>query len=82
MVNSRHRRPATRSSPGPSPDAPAPPMPPYDPTFTFLPPPPSVLPAADVPFLDTPWVPPQTRRQGWMWLFYAVIGFLWARSGR
>jgi len=47
---------------------PPPPMPPYDPTFTVLPPPPSVLPAGDVPFLDTPWVPPQTRRQGWMWL--------------
>jgi uncharacterized protein len=56
-------------------------MPPYDPTFTFLPPPPSVLPAADVPFLDTPWVPPQTRRQGWMWLLYAVIGFLVGQIG-
>jgi membrane protease YdiL (CAAX protease family) len=56
-------------------------MPPYDPTFTFLPPPPSVLPAADVPFLDTPWVPPQTRRQGWMWLLYAFIGFLVGQIG-
>jgi hypothetical protein len=56
-------------------------MPPYDPTFTFLPPPPSVLPAADVPFLDTPWVPPQTRRQGWVWLLYAVIGFLVGQIG-
>jgi uncharacterized protein len=56
-------------------------MPPYDPTFTFLPPPPSVLPAADVPFLDTPWVPPQTRRQGAMWLLYAVIGFLVGQIG-
>jgi uncharacterized protein len=56
-------------------------MPPYEPTFTFLPPPPSVLPAADVPFLDTPWVPPQTRRQGWMWLLYAVIGFLVGQIG-
>jgi membrane protease YdiL (CAAX protease family) len=56
-------------------------MPPDDPTFTFLPPPPSVLPAADVPFLDTPWVPPQTRRQGWMWLLYAVIGFLVGQLG-
>jgi membrane protease YdiL (CAAX protease family) len=56
-------------------------MPPYDPTFTFQPPPPSVLPAADVPFLDTPWVPPQTRRQGWMWLLYAVIGFLVGQIG-
>jgi membrane protease YdiL (CAAX protease family) len=56
-------------------------MAPYDPTFTFLPPPPSVLPAADVPFLDTPWVPPQTRRQGAMWLLYAVIGFLVGQIG-
>jgi uncharacterized protein len=56
-------------------------MPPYDSTFTFLPPPPSVLPAADVPFLDTPWVPPQTRRQGAMWLLYAVIGFLVGQIG-
>ena len=58
-----------------------PPPPPYDPTFTFLPPPPSVLPEADVPFLDTPWVPPQTRRQGWMWLLYAVIGFVVGQLG-
>jgi membrane protease YdiL (CAAX protease family) len=56
-------------------------MPPNDSTFTFLPPPPSVLPAADVPFLDTPWVPPQTRRQGAMWLLYAVIGFLVGQIG-
>jgi hypothetical protein len=40
-----------------------------------------VLPAGDVPFLDTPWVPPQTRRQGWMWLLYAVIGFLVGQLG-
>ncbi len=33
-------------------------------------------PAVDVPFLDTPWVPPQTKRQGWIWLFYALGGFL------
>jgi len=56
-------------------------MPPYDTTFTNLAPPPSVLPAADVPFLDTPWVPPQTRRQGWMWVLYAVIGFLVGQIG-
>ena len=30
----------------------------------------------NTPFLDTPWVPPQTRHQGWMWLLYAVIGFV------
>jgi uncharacterized protein len=36
------------------------------------------LPAAptDGPFLDTPWVPPQTKRQAWIWLVYAVAGFL------
>jgi len=56
-------------------------MPPYDPTFMLLPPPPSVLPAGDVPFLDTPWVPPQTKRQGWMWLVYAVVGFLVGQLG-
>ena len=28
----------------------------------------------DVPFLDTPGVPPQTRHQAWMWLVYAVAG--------
>ena len=60
---------------------PPPPMPPYDPTFMLLPPPPSVLPAGDVPFLDTPWVPPQTKRQGWMWLVYAVVGFLVGQLG-
>ena len=55
---------------------PPPPVPAYDPTFSLPPPPPSVLPAGDLPFLDTPWVPPQTKRQGYMWLLYAVIGFL------
>ena len=35
----------------------------------------------EVPFLDTPWVPPQTKRQGWMWLLYAVIGFLVGQIG-
>jgi membrane protease YdiL (CAAX protease family) len=39
------------------------------------PPPPAVA-GRDAPFLDTPWVPPQTKRQGWMWLVYAVVGFL------
>ena len=35
----------------------------------------------DVPFLDTPWVPPQTKRQGWVWLLYAVGGFLAGQIG-
>ena len=56
-------------------------MPADDPTFSMLPPPPSVLPAGDVPFLDTPWVPPQTKRQAWFWLLFAVIGFLVGQIG-
>jgi membrane protease YdiL (CAAX protease family) len=36
---------------------------------------------SDVPFLDTPWVPPQTKRQGWMWLVFAVAGFLAGQVG-
>jgi hypothetical protein len=40
-------------------------------------PPPGVRSAPpDGPFLDTPWVPPQTKRQAWIWLVYAVAGFL------
>ncbi len=38
-------------------------------------------PGADRPFLDTPWVPPQTKRQGSMWLLYAVIGFVVGQLG-
>ena len=45
------------------------------------PPPPTVLPEGDVPFLDTPWVPPQTKRQAWIWLVYAVVGFLVGQIG-
>ncbi len=41
-----------------------------------LPPPPPAPPPGDAPFLDTPWVPPQTKRQAWIWLVYAVVGFL------
>jgi membrane protease YdiL (CAAX protease family) len=33
-------------------------------------------PTKDVPFLDTPWVPPTTPRQGWYWLVFAVAGFV------
>jgi hypothetical protein len=46
-------------------------------------PPPPVPPklTVDVPFLDTPWVPPQTKRQGWMWLVFAVAGFLAGQLG-
>ncbi len=56
--------------------------PPYDPRGALeLPPPPAVLPGGDIPFLDTPWVPPQTKRQGWIWLVYAVAGFLVGQLG-
>jgi len=41
------------------------------------PPPPNV----DVPFLDTPWVPPQTKRQGTAWVIYAVVGFVVGQVG-
>ena len=60
---------------------PPPPPPSYDPTFSYLPPPPPQVLQGEVPFLDTPWVPPQTKRQGWMWLLYAVIGFLVGQVG-
>lgn len=44
-------------------------------SVTGAPPPPTVA-LEDAPFLDTPWVPPQTKRAGWMWIIYAVAGFL------
>ncbi len=34
-----------------------------------------------MPFLDTPGVPPRTTRQAWMWLVYAVVGFLVGQIG-
>ncbi len=45
------------------------------------PPPPPPAAAGDVPFLDTPWVPPQTKRQAWIWLVYAFAGFLAGQIG-
>src|SRR5580693_7751877 len=66
------------------PVAPPPPPPPgayWSPTGarTSLPaaPPPNV----DIPFLDTPWVPPKTPRQGWYWLIFAVAGFVVGQLG-
>jgi CAAX protease family protein len=53
---------------------------PYHPYPASAPPPPPPA-SQDVPFLDTPWVPPQTKRQGWMWLVYAVAGFLVGQLG-
>jgi membrane protease YdiL (CAAX protease family) len=42
------------------------------------PPPP---PDTDRPFLDTPWVPPQSKRQGSAWVIYAVVGFVVGQLG-
>jgi hypothetical protein len=47
------------------------------PTQLPVPPPPNI----DVPFLDTPWVPPTTPRQGWYWLIFAVAGFVVGQLG-
>ncbi len=44
-------------------------------------PPPPLESSSGTPFLDTPWVPPQTRRQAWFWLLFAVIGFLVGQIG-
>jgi hypothetical protein len=38
-------------------------------------------PTADIPILDTPWVPPTTPRQGWYWLIFAVAGFVVGQLG-
>ncbi len=51
------------------------------PAVAVPPAPPSEPAGGDAPFLDTPWVPPQTKRQGWMWLVYAVVGFLAGQLG-
>jgi len=68
--------------------APPPPRPPAGfvaaatrPPLLSAPPAPAPLPPGDVPFLDTPWVPPQTKRQAWIWLVYAVAGFLVGQIG-
>ena len=87
--------PATPDSPGPPPRPPGPvpagyvprewvqrtglataPPPPPSPVTLAPPPPPS-----DGPFLDRPWIPPQTKRQGWAWLIYAVVGFVAGQLG-
>ena len=58
--------------------APPPPPAPFAPSAAPSAPAPPVV---DGPFLDTPWVPPQTRHQGWMWLVYAVAGFVVGQLG-
>lgn len=35
----------------------------------------------EVPFLDTPSVPPQTKRQAWFWLIFALAGFVVGQIG-
>jgi membrane protease YdiL (CAAX protease family) len=35
----------------------------------------------EVPFLDTPRIPPQTKRQAFIWLVFAVAGFLVGQVG-
>ena len=42
----------------------------------MTPPPAGGAPGPDVPFLDTPWVPPRTKHQAWIWLIFAVVGFI------
>jgi hypothetical protein len=64
-------------APPPTPDAAAGWSPTDAPTLLPAPPPPS----GDVPFLDTPWVPPTTPRQGWYWLIFAVAGFVVGQLG-
>jgi membrane protease YdiL (CAAX protease family) len=56
--------------PAPAPQPPSLPTAPWSPADA----PPDRLP--DVPFLDTPWVPPKTPRQAWYWLLFAVGGFV------
>jgi hypothetical protein len=64
-------------APPPTPGAAAGWSPTDAPTLLPAPPPPS----GDVPFLDTPWVPPTTPRQGWYWLIFAVAGFVVGQLG-
>ena len=42
---------------------------------------PTVGPEGEVPFLDTPGVPPQTKRQAGYWLLFALAGFLVGQIG-
>jgi hypothetical protein len=65
--------PPPQPSPSPSPSLAGAPWSPAD-ARTPLPAPPP--PNVDLPFLDTPWVPPKTPRQGWYWLVFAVAGFV------
>jgi membrane protease YdiL (CAAX protease family) len=59
--------------------------PPYSPSPAWPPYGQALAPASpeegNAPFLDTPRVPPQTRHQGWMWIVYAVAGFVAGQIG-
>jgi membrane protease YdiL (CAAX protease family) len=81
------------TSPPPPPSAAAvvapPPRPAYGSPGTPPPQPPDSIVSADaaggregeVPFLDTPGVPPQTKRQAGYWLLFALAGFLVGQIG-
>ena len=49
--------------------------------FATPPPPPPLESSWGTPFLDTPWVPPWTKRQAWFWLLFGVVGFLVGQIG-
>jgi uncharacterized protein len=42
---------------------------------------PSPAEEGNAPFLDTPQVPPRTKHQGWMWIVFAVAGFVAGQIG-
>jgi membrane protease YdiL (CAAX protease family) len=77
-----------RPAPGMPGMATMPPPPPANPDgpwdaapFASPPPPPSLESSLGTPFLDTPWVPPTTKRQAGFWLLFGVIGFLVGQIG-
>jgi membrane protease YdiL (CAAX protease family) len=43
--------------------------------------PPAETDSFGTPFLDTPWVPPQTKRQAWFWILFALLGFIAGQIG-
>ncbi|HVB90743.1 MAG TPA: CPBP family intramembrane glutamic endopeptidase [Acidimicrobiales bacterium] len=67
----------------------APPLPPGPVPLGFVPPqwamaspaPPSPPPTGGGPFLNAPLIPPTTRKQAWLWLVFALAGFLVGQLG-
>ncbi|HWF15960.1 MAG TPA: CPBP family glutamic-type intramembrane protease [Acidimicrobiales bacterium] len=65
------------------------PFPPYgssrsatlQPTGGVAPPAARSGPEGEVPFLDTPQIPPQTKHQAWVWLVFAGAGFVVGQLG-